>query len=884
MRKAPSFLLLSVAVPALTALPVLSPPAAKPQPVTPEVRAVALAGVDDPSLRSAGAASEKVSAEARAAVTARHQRGKAPSRPAVFTKARETAGFELLGVTWRAGTTPDLTVVVRTHGETGWTEWTALDPAPTPDKSEGYDVRAGTEPLYAGPSDGYQVRIDVRSGALPADVRVNLVDPGESRADASVGASAPMASAAAATGQPQILTRAQWGADESLRDGSPSYSDTIKAGFVHHTAGANGYSSADVPKIIRGIYAYHTKSNGWSDIGYNFLVDRFGRLWEGRYGGIDQPVMGAHTGGFNTDTFAVSAIGNYDKVAAPAAMTDSISRVLAWKLSLHYRNPLGKTTLTSSGGGTSRYAAGTKVTIDVVSAHRNMGYTSCPGKNLYAKMSTIRATVAAYLGAGLVAPSVSSATSGYGGAPLRVSGAVLKEQSWRLEVRERCGGRVVRRLNGTAAPGSPISAAWNLHNGDGSLTRPGAYVLTLSSWTGTDAALPWASEVTITPSAASPALPPAVAGPGQASYVPINPARIYDSRTGAALPVGSGGRVDVKVLGVGGVPTSGVAAVALNVTAVCPTRGTFLTIWPAGSTRPTASSLNLPADATRAAFTVAAVGGQGKVSMANTYGSTDLVVDVVGYYSTSTATGALFHPNQPFRLYDSRQDSAGIMDPGEARTLRMPDMNGVTPDRMSAALVNVTAVGAAARGYLTVFPAGTVVPTTSTVNFMTASAIPNRAVTKLSNGRFTVSNGGSRTHVVVDVVGWYAPSAVPGGATYQALPPKRVLDTRLGLGAPKARMTAGGVIGLIVSGTGKVVPADATAVAMTLTSTDATRQTYFTAWPNGNVRPLSSDLNVDTGQTAANLVVVPIGDNHKVNLYNKAGNPHLIADIVGFYR
>ena len=179
MRKAPSFLLLSVAVPALIALPVLSPPVAKPHPVTPEVRAVALAGVDDPSLRSsAGAASEEVSAEARADVLAPHQRGKAPSRPAVFTKARGTADFELLGVTWRAGTTADLTVLVRTHGETGWTEWTALDPAPTPDKSEGNDVRAGTEPLYAGPSDGYQVRIDVRSGTLPADVRVDLVDPG----------------------------------------------------------------------------------------------------------------------------------------------------------------------------------------------------------------------------------------------------------------------------------------------------------------------------------------------------------------------------------------------------------------------------------------------------------------------------------------------------------------------------------------------------------------------------------------------------------------------------------------------------------------------------------------------------------------------------------
>src|SRR5688500_19034568 len=162
MRKAPSFLMLSVAVPALSALPVLTPPAPTPHSVAPEVHAVALAGVDEASLRTgAGAESKEVSAEARSDVLAPADRGRAPSRPAVFTKARGTADFELLGVTWRAGSAADLTVLVRTHGEDGWTEWTALDPAPTPEKSEGDDVRAGTAPLYAGPSDGYQLRIAV---------------------------------------------------------------------------------------------------------------------------------------------------------------------------------------------------------------------------------------------------------------------------------------------------------------------------------------------------------------------------------------------------------------------------------------------------------------------------------------------------------------------------------------------------------------------------------------------------------------------------------------------------------------------------------------------------------------------------------------------------
>jgi hypothetical protein len=490
MRKAPSFLLLSLAVPALTALPVLSAPVPKPTPVAPEVRAVALTGVDDASLRtSAGAASAAVSSEARSEVLSPRMRGRAPSRPAVFTKARSAAHFELLGVTWRAGSTADLTVLVRTHGAGGWTEWNALEPADTPEKTEG-DVRDGTEPLYAGPSDGYQVRIDVRNGALPADVKVDLIDPGSSKADSTVGTSSPAAVASAATSQPPILTRAQWGADERLRSGSPSYSATIKAGFVHHTASANGYAAGDVPKILRGIYAYHTQSNGWSDIGYNFLVDRFGRLWEGRYGGITRPVMGAHTGGFNVDTFAVSAIGNYDKVAAPPAMTHAIARLLAWKLALHYRDPAGKTTLTSTGGGTSRYVAGTKVTIDVVSAHRNMGYTSCPGANLYAKMPAIRTEVRSLLGAGLVAPSVrvdSTAINAH-------SGVVRAGQTSHVIVTQHATGRVIRESDATGAFSLPLPRQDSNQAG----LEAGLYDVTMTSRDGSVVARPYETTTALT--------------------------------------------------------------------------------------------------------------------------------------------------------------------------------------------------------------------------------------------------------------------------------------------------------------------------------------------------------------------------------------------------
>ena len=116
---------------------------------------------------------------------------------------------------------------------------------------------------------------------------------------------------------PTIYSRAQWGADESIRNKSALRYGTVSAGFVHHTVNANDYTEAQVPGIMRSIYAYHVKSRGWSDIGYNFLVDRFGRIWEGRYGGVDKNVVGAHTLGYNDYSFAMSAIGNFDVVEPP---------------------------------------------------------------------------------------------------------------------------------------------------------------------------------------------------------------------------------------------------------------------------------------------------------------------------------------------------------------------------------------------------------------------------------------------------------------------------------------------------------------------------------------------------------------------------------------
>ncbi len=208
---------------------------------------------------------------------------------------------------------------MRTRTDGAWSpgpRW-AAPPTSSPTSASvdtGSALRGGTSPLWVGEADGVQARVDVLSGADPTDLRLSLVDPGESAADALV-APAGRLTTSAASFTPVVRNRAAWGADESIRGGSPSYHSSIHAVVVHHTASSNDYTEADVPRLLRGFYAYHVKSNGWSDLGYNFVVDRFGRIWEGRHGGTTRPVIGSHAGGFNTGTVGISVIGTYDTVA-----------------------------------------------------------------------------------------------------------------------------------------------------------------------------------------------------------------------------------------------------------------------------------------------------------------------------------------------------------------------------------------------------------------------------------------------------------------------------------------------------------------------------------------------------------------------------------------
>ncbi|MET8519556.1 N-acetylmuramoyl-L-alanine amidase [Nocardioides sp. NPDC004968] len=321
-------------------------------------------------------------------------------------------GFGTVGLTWApSAVVPEEAVGadVRTLEDGTWSDWQALDVhvddhAPDPGSAEADGSRPGTMEAIVGEVDQVQTRLRLTGARVPADLRLAVITPGEaaeSRSEspeietgaddapepaeavegtrrAEEGEAATL-SAAAYTSKPSIYSRRQWGADESVREAGPPDYHEVRGGFVHHTVNTNSYTKAQVPGIIRSIYAYHVRSRGWRDIGYNFLIDKFGRIWEGRYGGVDRPVVGAHTSGYNSYAFAASAIGNFDNVAPPTALVNAFGTLYAWKLSLHgVRGNKGSTRI------------GDRTFSHAIMGHRDAGSTACPGRYLYAKLSTIR--------------------------------------------------------------------------------------------------------------------------------------------------------------------------------------------------------------------------------------------------------------------------------------------------------------------------------------------------------------------------------------------------------------------------------------------------------------------------------------------------------------
>jgi uncharacterized protein with LGFP repeats len=242
------------------------------------------------------------------------------------------------------------------------------------------------------------------------DLRVALIEPGTGDSDGLLNeAAAPLAG-----GGPRVISRAQWGADESIRCQDPDYDDFVGGATVHHTAGNNDYTQSESAGIVRAIYAYHAQTLGWCDIGYNALVDKYGQIFEGRAGGLDRPVQGAHAGGFNENTVGVAMMGDFETVAPSDAAIDATGRFLGWRLKLAGLDPKGQTTMYSEGTDFTPFAQGAAVDLPVIFAHRDVGNTTCPGDAGYAQLDRIR-DIAAGAGAPLPpTPDVLAAAPGGG--------------------------------------------------------------------------------------------------------------------------------------------------------------------------------------------------------------------------------------------------------------------------------------------------------------------------------------------------------------------------------------------------------------------------------------------------------------------------------------
>jgi hypothetical protein len=351
------------------------------------------------------------------------------------------ARFDLVGFHWQ-GTGR---VLFRTRSQIG--RWSAWRPA-TPEAEDQPDAASGEararrgwrlgNPYWVGPSDriGYRLIGDVRR------LRVWYV---RSPAERS-----PLRTTATAD-SPRIVARAAWKADEEILRGAPRYAKTVSFAVVHHTAGSSSYGPAASAAIVRGIELYHVRGNGWNDIGYNFLVDRFGQVFEGRAGGADRNVIGAHAEGFNTGSVGVALIGNYSARTVPLAARNALAKLLAWRLDAAHVDPLESITWTS--GGNAKYRRGAPVRLRAISGHRDAGFTTCPGTSLYVKLPDLAHQAAAIGLPKLYAPVV---RGGLGG-PVRFTARLSQAGPWAVTVRSSAG-RAIARGAGT---GVNVSWTWD---------------------------------------------------------------------------------------------------------------------------------------------------------------------------------------------------------------------------------------------------------------------------------------------------------------------------------------------------------------------------------------------------------------------------------------
>ncbi len=374
-------------------------------------------------------------------------------------------------------------VLFRTRSQVGrWSAWRRVDPEaedlPDPGSPESRGRRGWHlgNPYWVGPSDRVAYRLvgDVRR------LRAWYVW-------SPVGH--PTLRRVSMAGSPRIVPRSEWRANEAIKRAPPRYARSVALAIVHHTAGTNAYGPDTSAAIVRGIELYHVRGNHWNDIGYNFLVDRFGQVFEGRAGGIDRNVIGAQAQGFNTGSVGVALIGNYGSASVPIASERALAALLAWRLDVAHVDPLG--TVTWISGGNPKFKRGTPVMLRAISGHRDTGFTSCPGSRLYAKLPDLAHQVASIGLPKLYAPTV----KGSFGGPIAFGARLSQAASWTVTVRDATGA-VAARATGR---GATIAWTWNTAG-----RRGGSYTWTMEAGPATRPAQGTLGRVSAPPPSPSP--------------------------------------------------------------------------------------------------------------------------------------------------------------------------------------------------------------------------------------------------------------------------------------------------------------------------------------------------------------------------------------------
>ncbi|MDU0479151.1 N-acetylmuramoyl-L-alanine amidase [Staphylococcus chromogenes] len=318
----------------------------------------------------------------------RGQGGEGPKAVKEFTRDEE---FSMFALTWQG----KRDVVAHFRGQRAdgtWTQWFTAEPA-SEVQSNG---KNGTDPIYLEPTKKVQVSllgVDMVPGTAAQQPQTSGLEAVFIDGKESAPAAGGVKLMADSDGMPRIISRAGWGADESIRQNcqpNPDYTDPINAITIHHTAGSNEYTEAQSAGIVRGIYTYHGQNLGWCDVGYHALVDKYGNIFEGRYGGVNKPIMGAHAGGFNENTWAISMMGDYSSVTPSRETIQSVGELAGWRAKVAGFDPTGTDTHYSEGTSYSKYPAGQAVTLPRIFAHRDVGTTTCPGDAGYAQMNNIR--------------------------------------------------------------------------------------------------------------------------------------------------------------------------------------------------------------------------------------------------------------------------------------------------------------------------------------------------------------------------------------------------------------------------------------------------------------------------------------------------------------